>query len=69
MLGADPELALRAAARRFRSRVEAAAALAGAAGEDFAALAPAAQLDWYERARRAEPDGPPEPGLGPPGGG
>ena len=63
MLGADPELALRGAARRFRARVEAAAALAGAAGEDFAALAPAAQLGWYERAREAEPDGPPEGGF------
>lgn len=51
VLGADPELALRGAARRFRERVEAAAAMAAAAGEDFARLAPEAQLGWYERAR------------------
>jgi len=51
VLGADPELALRAAARRFRERVEAAAALAAEAGEDFARLPSADQLGWYERAR------------------
>jgi MazG family protein len=68
-LRADPELALRGAALRFRARVESAASLAGAAGEDFAALGPEAQLAWYERAHRAEPDGPPEAGLGAPGGG
>ena len=36
--GADPELALRASAQRFRARVEGAARLAGAAGEDFEGL-------------------------------
>lgn len=49
--GDDPELALRASARRFRHRVEAAAALATAAGERFEDLPPAAQLAWYHRAR------------------
>lgn len=57
-LGVDVELALRAAAQRFRSRVERAAALAAAAGESFEALGPDAQLAWYRRARAAE-DGAP----------
>lgn len=48
--GADPELALRAAARRFCGRVERAAALAAAAGERFEGLAPDDQLRWYRRA-------------------
>lgn len=50
-LGEDPELALRASARRFRARVEAAAGLASAAGARFEDLTPAEQLAWYERAR------------------
>ncbi|HTI34336.1 MAG TPA: nucleoside triphosphate pyrophosphohydrolase [Miltoncostaea sp.] len=50
-VGADPELALRASAQRFRGRVERAAALAAAAGEDFERLAPEVQMRWYERAR------------------
>jgi MazG family protein len=50
-MGADPELALRAAAARFRGRVETAARLASEAGEDFEALAPAGKLIWYERGR------------------
>jgi MazG family protein len=50
-MGADPEIALRAAAARFRHRVETAARLAGEAGEDFEALAPAEKLQWYERGR------------------
>src|SRR5262245_60739 len=37
-VGADPELALRAASQRFRERVEGAARLAGEAGQDFEAL-------------------------------
>ena len=49
MLGADPELALRAAAGRFRRRVERAAAAAAAAGREFERLSPADQLDWYRR--------------------
>lgn len=49
MLGADPELALRAAAGRFRRRVERAEAAAAAAGEEFERLSPADQRDWYRR--------------------
>ena len=51
-LGADPELALRASAQRFRARVEGAARLAAAAGDDFEALPPERQIHWYEEARR-----------------
>jgi MazG family protein len=50
-LGADPELALRASARRFRERVERAADLAAAAGADFERLPAGEQLRWYEEAR------------------
>ena len=50
-MGADPELALRASARRFRERVEGAARLAAAAGHAFESLPPDAQLRWYEEAR------------------
>jgi MazG family protein len=50
-LGADPELALRASAQRFRERVEGAARLAAAAGDDFEALPPERQVHWYEEAR------------------
>jgi MazG family protein len=50
-LGADPELALRASARRFRERVERAASLAADAGADFEGLPVREQLRWYERAR------------------
>jgi len=53
MLGEDPELALRAAAGRFRRRVERAAELAAEAGERFEELDPGAQLGWYEQARAA----------------
>jgi len=53
MLGEDPELALRAAAGRFRQRVERAAELAAEAGERFEELDPGAQLGWYEQARAA----------------
>lgn len=51
-LGADPELALRASAQRFRAHVEQAARLAAAAGDDFEALPPERQVHWYEEARR-----------------
>ena len=51
-VGADPELALRASAQRFRERVERAADLAAAGGDEFTALPPDRQLDWYERAKR-----------------
>ena len=53
-LGADPELALRASAQRFRARVEEAARLAAEAGADFEALPPDLQLRWYEASRAAE---------------
>jgi MazG family protein len=51
-VGADPELALRASAQRFRERVERAAALAAAAGDDVERLPPERQVHWYEEARR-----------------
>ena len=54
-LAADPELALRATAQRFRARVERAQALAAAAGECFEELPPEAQLAWYRRAKEDEP--------------
>jgi nucleoside triphosphate diphosphatase len=49
-LKVDPELALRAAADRFRGRVERAAALAAEEGLDWATLPPERQLWLYERA-------------------
>ncbi|MSO44110.1 MAG: MazG family protein [Thermoleophilia bacterium] len=50
--GVDPEIAVRAAAVRFRIRVEGAAAMAAEAGDDFETLDPEAQLDWYARFRK-----------------
>ena len=50
-IGADPELALRATALRFRGRVERGAALAAEAGERFEELPPERQLEWYVRGR------------------
>jgi uncharacterized protein YabN with tetrapyrrole methylase and pyrophosphatase domain len=55
-LKVDPELALRAAADRFRSRVQGAADLAAGDGADWQDLGPEAQLAYYARARLAEPD-------------
>jgi nucleoside triphosphate diphosphatase len=49
----DPELALRAAAGRFRDRVEAAERLAADAGEEWTALDLEAQDAWYRRAKSA----------------
>jgi len=49
----DPELALRAAAARFRDRVETAERLAADAGEDWAGLDLEAQDAWYRRAKAA----------------
>jgi MazG family protein len=49
----DPELALRAAAVRFRDRVETAERLAAEAGEDWAGLGLEAQDTWYRRAKAA----------------
>jgi nucleoside triphosphate diphosphatase len=53
-LRVDPELALRAAADRFRGRVEAAAGLAAGDGADWQDLEPDAQLAYYARARLNE---------------
>jgi MazG family protein len=53
-LKVDPELALRAAAERFRGRVETAAGLAAIDGEKWDELGPDAQLGYYARARLAE---------------
>jgi nucleoside triphosphate diphosphatase len=50
-LNVDPELALRATTRRFRERVELAAQLADAAGEDWRSLDLDAQDAWYDRAK------------------
>ena len=50
-IGADPELAVRAAARRFRTRVERAEALAGADGCAFADLETEAQERYYQQAK------------------
>jgi MazG family protein len=51
-LSADPEVALRGTAQRFRRRVERAAEAAVAAGERFELLDPQAQLRWYEAVGR-----------------
>jgi nucleoside triphosphate diphosphatase len=53
-LKVDPELALRAAADRFRGRVQAASDLAAAAGADWHDLGPDEQLALYARARLNE---------------
>jgi MazG family protein len=53
-LKVDPELALRAAADRFRGRVEQAEGLAASDGRDWNDLGPDDQLALYARARMAE---------------
>jgi XTP/dITP diphosphohydrolase/tetrapyrrole methylase family protein/MazG family protein/ATP diphosphatase len=53
-LKVDPELALRAAADRFRGRVEGAEALAASEGAEWNDLGPDAQLSYYARARLNE---------------
>jgi XTP/dITP diphosphohydrolase/tetrapyrrole methylase family protein/MazG family protein/ATP diphosphatase len=53
-LRVDPELALRAAADRFRGRVEGAEGLAASDGEDWNDLGPEEQLAYYARVRLAE---------------
>jgi len=53
-LAVDPELALRAAADRFRGRVQAGAELAAAEGQNWNDLAPDEQLAYYARARLTE---------------
>jgi MazG family protein len=55
-LKVDPELALRAAADRFRSRVQGAADLAADDGAAWEDLGSDAQLAYYARARLSEPD-------------
>jgi len=50
-LDVDPELELRAAAKRFRERVESAEALAAADGKDWTTLALAEQDAYYDRAK------------------
>jgi MazG family protein len=52
-LEVDPELELRAATARFRSRVEEAERLAAAAGEDWSKLDVAAQDRYFDRAKEA----------------
>jgi MazG family protein len=53
-LHVDPELALRAAAERFRGRVEAADGLAASEGRTWNDLGPDEQLAYYVRARLAQ---------------
>jgi MazG family protein len=53
-LKVDPELALRAAADRFRGRVEAAEALAASDGARWQDLPPERQLGYYAQARLQE---------------
>ncbi|HEY6960652.1 MAG TPA: nucleoside triphosphate pyrophosphohydrolase [Gaiellaceae bacterium] len=50
-LDVDPELELRAAAKRFRSRVEAAEALAAADGKDWSELPLDEQDAYYDKAK------------------
>lgn len=53
-VGADPELELRRATKRFRDRVETAERLAAAEGKDWAALPLEEQDAWFDRAKEAE---------------
>ena len=53
-LKVDPELALRAAADRFRGRVEGAEGLAASEGADWNDLSPDEQIAYYARARLNE---------------
>jgi hypothetical protein len=50
-LNVDPELELRAAAKRFRARVETAEALAAAAGKDWTTLPLDEQDGYYDKAK------------------
>jgi MazG family protein len=58
-LKVDPELALRAAADRFRDRVQAGVDLAASEGRTWNDLPPDAQLAYYARARLTEVEGDP----------
>jgi MazG family protein len=61
-LKVDPELALRAAADRFRSRVQAGIDLAASEGRNWNDLPPDGQLAYYARARLTDVQGdPPKP--------
>jgi MazG family protein len=60
-LKVDPELALRAAADRFRGRVQAAEGLAATDGREWEDLRPEAQLGYYAQARMTEGEGDPGP--------
>ena len=54
-LNVDPELELRAAAKRFRARVETAERLAAAAGKDWTTLPLAEQDAYYDEAKGTNP--------------
>ena len=56
-LAVDPELALRAAAERFKSRVSAGERLAASEGHSWNDLAPDEQLAYYARARLSLSEG------------
>ena len=51
LVNVDPELALRAAAERFRARVETAERLAAESGETWVSLDLEAQDAWYRKAK------------------
>jgi MazG family protein len=53
-LDVDPELALRQAAKRFRTRVEVAEALAAEAGENWSELPLERQDQWFDRVKERE---------------
>ena len=53
-LEVDPELELRAAAKRFRARVEAAGTLAGRDGKDWTTLSLDEQDAYYDKAKETE---------------
>jgi XTP/dITP diphosphohydrolase/tetrapyrrole methylase family protein/MazG family protein/ATP diphosphatase len=54
-LDVDPELELRAAAKRFRARVEAAEAIAAGDGKDWTALPLEEQDAYYDQAKERSP--------------
>jgi MazG family protein len=60
LLAVDPELALRAAADRFRARLLAGEELAASEGHSWNDLAPEDQLAYYARARLIERGVPPQ---------
>jgi MazG family protein len=53
-MGVDPELELRQASNRFVTRVERAAELAAAAGQDFSSLSVDDQDRWFDLAKERE---------------